>query len=111
MQAMLRGCFATAALVAWGWAGGCAESEPGVAPTRSCQTPDLQGYPCGTVGDSCVCSGYECPTYVDGFCTAVCSEVGVWKLTDCKRALSPGSGGQGGEGGEGGAAGQAGATP
>jgi len=76
----------------------------------ACGSPGLDAEPCSVVGESCPCSGFECPTYHDGFCTAVCSERLVWALENCGRAKPPVVGSPGGAGGEAGAAGAAGSA-
>jgi len=86
----------------------CSKSEGSTAVPLACGTPGLETNPCLVAKETCPCSGFECPTYHDGFCTAVCSDELVWQLTDCGRALpfepSQGGAGAGGEAGEAGAA-------
>lgn len=84
----------------------CSElGEQSSVRTVGCGAPGLEAEPCATAGEACPCSGFECPTYRDGFCTAVCSEDLVWTLESCGRARPHGAAGAAGEAGASGAGG------
>ena len=81
----------------------CSDSKDVVlAAVVACGSAGLESEPCRVAGETCPCSGYQCPTYGDGFCTAVCGEDYVWTLQECGRARPPR--------GQAGAAGAAGAS-